>query len=335
MTFIISLGRVLPGCLIALVTAVPGYAAAADYPTKPVRMVVPFPPGGTTDIVARIVAQKLSDVWTKQVVIDNRSGAGGSIGSDLVAKANADGYTVLFGLQTTHAINPGVNKNLPFDPIKDFTAVTRVAVSPQLLALHPGVSANSLQAFVALAKASPGRFSYGSSGTGTSQHLAFEMFKRTAGIAVEHIPYKGTGPAIADLLGGHVQALIGGVAGLLPHVKSGKLRAIAIASANRSAVLPEVPTMAETLFPGFNVSPWFGLFLPAGTPAAITRQLYADVVTKVLNVPEVRQRIGDQGAEAAPSKSTVEFAAFVAEEKALWEKVIRDVMPVAQAGAGR
>ena len=263
MTVMVSLGRVLAGGLLAFVFAAPaGYAVAADYPNKPVRMVVPFPPGGTTDIVARIVAQKLSDVWAKQVVIDNRSGAGGSIGSDLVAKANADGYTVLFGLQTTHAINPGVYKNLPFDPIKDFAAVTRVAVSPQLLAIHPSVAANNLQAFIALAKASPGRFSYGSSGTGTSQHLAFEMFKRTAGIGVEHIPYKGTGPAIADLVGGQIQTLIGGVAGLLPHVKSGRLRPIAIASANRSTVLPEVPTIAETISPGFDVSPWFGLFCP-------------------------------------------------------------------------
>lgn len=339
MTVMATLGRVLAGGIFVfmcvLASSVLGDAAAAAYPNKPVRMVVPFPPGGTTDIVARIVAQKLGDVWARQVVIDNRSGAGGSIGSDLVAKASPDGYTVLFGLQTTHAINPGVYKNLPFDPIKDFTAVTRVAVSPQLLALHPSVSANNLQAFIALAKASPGRFSYGSSGTGTSQHLAFEMFKRTAGIGVEHIPYKGTGPAIADLVGGQIQTLIGGVAGLLPHVKSGRLRSIAIASANRSAVLPETPTMAETLFPGFDVSPWFGLFLPTGTPAAITRQLYADVVTKVLNVPEVRQRIGDQGAEAAPSKSTAEFAAFVAEEKALWGKVIRDVMPAAQAVPGK
>ncbi len=335
MALMTTLGRVLAAGLAAMGSVVPSHAMAAGYPDKPVRMVVPFPPGGTTDIVARIVAQKMSDVWARQVVIDNRSGAGGSIGSDLVAKASPDGYTVLFGLQTTHAINPGVYKNLPFDPIKDFAAVTRVAVSPQLLALHPSVSANSLPAFIALAKASPGRLSYGSSGTGTSQHLAFEMFKRTAGVDVVHIPYKGTGPAIADLVGGHVQTLIGGVAGLLPHVKSGKLRAIAIASVNRSAVLPEVPTMAETLLPGFDVSPWFGLFLPAGTPAAITRQLYADVVNKVLNVPEVRQRIGDQGAESAPSKSPGEFAAFVAEEKALWGKVIRDVMPAAQGGAGK
>ena len=188
MAFMVSLGRVLAGgrmvlmvFMIVFAPAGPGYAVAAGYPNKPVRMVVPFPPGGTTDIVARIVAQKMSDVWARQVVIDNRSGAGGSIGSDLVAKANPDGYTVLFGLQTTHAINPGVYKNLPFDPIKDFAAVTRVAVSPQLLAVHPSVSANSLPAFIALVKASPGRLSYGSSGTGTSQHLAFEMFKRTAG----------------------------------------------------------------------------------------------------------------------------------------------------------
>lgn len=312
---------------VAMACIMPGMARAADYPNKPVRMVVPFPPGGTTDIVARIVAQKLGDTWGRQVVIDNRSGAGGSIGSDLVAKATPDGYTILFGLQTTHSINPGVYRKLPFDPIRDFTAITRVAVSPQLLAVHPAVQAHSLPAFIALAKASPGRLSYGSSGTGTSQHLAFEMFKRAAGIDVAHIPYKGTAPAIADLLGGHVQALIGGVAGLLPHVRAGKLRAIAIASANRSAVLPEVPTLSETLLPGFNVSPWFGLFFPAGVPAPIANQLYSDTVNKVLSASDVRQRIAEQGAEAAPSKSLSEFAAFVAEEKALWGKVINDVMP--------
>lgn len=322
------------GLLAAFAVSVLNCAVASGYPNKPVRMVVPFSPGGTTDIVARIVAQKLSEIWNNQVVIDNRGGAGGSIGTDLVSKAPADGYTLLFGLQTTHAINPAVYKNLPFDPIKDFTPVTRIAYSPQLLVIHPSVPASTLQGFVALAMASPGRFSYGSSGTGTSQHLAFELFKRAAGIDLVHIPYKGTAPAITDLLGGHVQAIIGGVVAFLPHVKSGKLRAIAMASASRSTVIPEVPTMAEALLPGFNVSPWFGLFYPAGTSAAIVDQLYADVVRKVLSVPDVRQRIADQGAEVAASGSKQEFAAFVAEEKALWGKVIHEVLSAKSTASG-
>ncbi len=300
--------------------------AAAEYPVKPVRLVVPFAPGGTTDIVARVVAQKLAEIWKRQVVIDNRGGAGGSIGTELVAKAPADGYTLLFGLQTTHAINPAVYRDLPFDPIKDFTPVTRIAFSPQLLAVHPGVPAVTLKEFVALAKASPGKYSYGSSGTGTSQHLAFELFKRAAGIDLVHVPYKGMGPAITELLGGHVQAAIGGMVALLPHVKSGKLRAIAMASTSRSPVLPEVPTMAETLLPGFNVSPWFGLFYPARTPGPIVNQLYADVTGKVLSAPDVRQKISEQGAEVAASSSRQEFAAFVTAENALWGKVVREVL---------
>jgi tripartite-type tricarboxylate transporter receptor subunit TctC len=296
--------------------------------------VVPFAPGGTTDIVARVIAQKLGEVWKRQVVIDNRGGAGGSIGTELVAKALPDGYTLLFGLQTTHAINPAVYKDLPFDPIKDFAPVTRVAFSPQLLAVHPGVSAGTLQEFIALAKASPGRMSYGSSGTGTSQHLAFELFKRAAGINLVHVPYKGMGPAITELIGGQVQAAIGGVVALLPHVKSGKLRAIAMASTSRSTVVPEVPTMAESVLPGFNVSPWFGLFYPIGTPGAIVDQLYTDVIHKVLSAPDVRQRIAEQGAEVAPSESKKEFAAFVVKEHALWGKVVREVLSAQSTAAG-
>ena len=318
--------RLLVTFLAACAVPAPGFCAASEYPVKPVRLVVPFAPGGTTDIVARVVAQKLAEIWKKQVVIDNRGGAGGSIGTELVAKAPADGYTLLFGLQTTHAINPAVYKDLPFDPIKDFTPVTRVAFSPQLLAVHPGVPASTLKEFVALAKASPGKYSYGSSGTGTSQHLAFELFKRAAGIDLAHIPYKGMGPAITELVGGHVQAAIGGLVALLPHVKSGRLRAIAMASTSRSTVLPEVPTMAETLLPGFNVSPWFGLFYPSGTSVAIVNQLFADVTGKVLSAPDVRQKVSEQGAEVAPSGSRQEFAAFVAAENALWAKVVRDVM---------
>jgi len=327
--------RLLAGILAGFALAVPVCAVAGEYPSKPVRMVVPFAPGGTTDIVARVVAQKLSDLWNKQVVIDNRGGAGGSLGTELAAKASPDGYTLLFGLQTTHAINPAVYKNLPFDPIKDFAPVTRVAYSPQLLAVHPSVPAATLKEFVALAKTAPGRYSYGSSGTGTAQHLAFELFKRAAGINLVHVPYKGMGPATTELIGGHVQAAIGGVVALLPHVKSGKLRAIAMASTSRSTVVPDVPTMAESVLPGFSVSPWFGLFYPRGTPAAIVDQLYADVIQKVLSAPDVRQRIVEQGAEVAPSASKKEFAAFVANENALWGKVVREVMSAQSNAEGK
>lgn len=305
------------------------FAQVSDYPNKPVRLVVPFTPGGSTDIVARLVAQKLSDVWKKQVVIDNRGGAGGSLGAELVAKAAPDGYTLLVGLQTTHAINPAVYKNLPFDPLKDFVPVTRFAVSPQMLAAHASLPALTLQEFVNRVKAAPRKYSYGSSGNGTSQHLAFEMFKRAAGIEMEHIPYKGSAPAIADLVGGHTQALIGGVVALLPHIKSGRLQAVAIASATRSAVAPDVPTMSETLLPGFSVSPWFGFFYPAKTPNAIVDRLFADTHKHVLNAPDIRQRIIDQGAEVAPSVSKQEFAAFVAAEHAQWRKTVDAVMTTA------
>jgi tripartite-type tricarboxylate transporter receptor subunit TctC len=305
----------------------PAAAQANDYPTKPVRLVVPFAPGGTTDIVARIVAQKLGDVWKRQVVIDNRGGAGGSLGTEIVARAQADGYTLLFGLQTTHAVNPAVYKNLPFDALRDFIPVTRVAISPQLLVAHPALQTPTLREFVARVKAAPGKYTYASSGTGTSQHLAFEMFKRAAGLDMAHIPYKGTAPAMAELVGGHTQALIGGVVALLPHVKAGRLHAVAMASANRSMAAPEVPTMNETLLPGFSVSPWFGLFYPARTPNAIVDKLFHDVTTQVLAAPDLRQRVIDQGAEIAPSVSKQEFAAFVAAEHAHWRKTVEAVMP--------
>ena len=322
------LALLLSAMAVALMPAT-ALGAAPAYPTKPVRMVVPFPPGGTTDIVARLVAQKLSEMWDKQVVIDNRGGAGGVIGSETVAKATADGYTMLFGLQTTHAVNPAVYKKLPFDPIKDFVPVTIVAYSPQLLAVHPTVPANSLAEFVALAKSKSGQMNFGSSGIGTSPHLAFELFKRAAGIELTHIPYKGTGPAIAELLGGHVNALIGGVAALTPHIKTGKLRALALANTTRSATLPQVPTMSETGvagLQGFNVSPWFGLFYPAGTPRPIVEKLFVDA-RKALQSPDLQTRIADQGAEAVISESPKQFAEYVAREKELWGKIVREVMP--------
>lgn len=300
-------------------------SAASHYPNKPVRLIVPMPPGGGSDNVARIIAQRMTESWKEQVVIDNRSGAGGTIGTTVAAKAPSDGYTLLFGAQTTLAINPALYKNLPFDPIRDFAPVTLVAYSPQLLAVHPSVQAKGLQEFVALAKAAPRQLSYASNGVGTSAHLSFEMFSREAGIQLIHVPYKGTGPALTDLIGGQVQTIIGSTSAILPHMKSGRARAIAVMTANRSVAMPQVPTMAESGLPGFEVKPWFGLLYPAGTPKTVVDKLYSDL-RKLLATPDLRQKIAEQGAEVAFSESPRQFAAYIAAEKTLWAKVVAEVM---------
>ena len=296
--------------------------AQQAYPTKPIRMICPFPPGGTTDVVARLVAQKLTEAWGQQVVVDNRPGAGGIIGTEIVAKAAPDGYTVLLGSITTHAVNPALYKKLNFDPVKDFAPVSLVVSSPQLLAVHPSVAAKSVKELIALAKAKPGQLNYASAGTGTSPHLTFELFKSMAGIDVVHVPYKGTGPAITDLIGGQVQMMITGVVALMPHVKSGKLRGLGVTSAKRVAALPDLPTIVESGIPGFDVSSWFGVFLPGGTPKPIVAKMNAEI-RKILEVPEVRQRLIGQGADPA-SNTPEEFAAYVNAEMARWGKVVRD-----------
>lgn len=296
--------------------------AQQAYPTKPIRMIVPFPPGGTTDVVARLVAQKLTEAWGQQVVVDNRPGAGGIIGTEIVAKATPDGYTALLGSITTHAVNPALYKKLNFDPVKDFTPVSLVVSSPQLLAVHPSVAAKSVKELIALAKAKPGQLNYASAGTGTSPHLTFELFKSMAGIDVVHVPYKGTGPAITDLIGGQVQMMITGVVALMPHIKSGKLRGLGVTSAKRVAALPDLPTIAESGIPSFDVSSWFGVFLPGGTPKPIVANMNAEI-RKILEVPEVRQRLISQGADPA-SNTPGEFAAYVKAEMAKWGKVVRD-----------
>lgn len=296
--------------------------AQQAYPTKPIRMICPFPPGGTTDVVARLVAQKLTEAWGQQVVVDNRPGAGGIIGTEIVAKAAPDGYTVLLGSITTHAVNPALYKKLNFDPVKDFAPVSLVVSSPQLLAVHPSVAAKSVKESIALAKAKPGQLNYASAGTGTSPHLTFELFKSIAGIDVVHVPYKGTGPAITDLIGGQVQMMITGVVALMPHVKSGKLRGLGVTSAKRVAALPDLPTIVESGIPGFDVSSWFGVFLPGGTPKPIVAKMNAEI-RNILEVPEVRQRLIGQGADPA-SNTPEEFAAYVKAEMARWGKVVRD-----------
>jgi len=313
-------GAALGTALVCVATAGPA-AAQTAFPTKPIRLVCPFPPGGTTDLVARLVAQKFTEAWGQQVVVDNRPGAGGVIGTEMVAQAAPDGYTVLLGSITTHAVNPALYKSLKFDPIKDFAPVSLVVSSPQLLAVHPSVAAKSVKEFVALAKAKPGQLNYGSAGTGTSPHLTFELFRSMAAIDVVHVPYKGTGPAITDLVGGQVQAMITGVVALMPHVKSNRLRALGVTSTKRVAALPDVPTVAESAVPGFDVSSWFGVFLPARTPRPIVMKMNQEIV-KILTNPEVRQRLIDQGADPA-SGTPEEFAAYVKSEMTRWGQVVR------------
>ncbi|MBI3067606.1 MAG: tripartite tricarboxylate transporter substrate binding protein [Betaproteobacteria bacterium] len=310
----------MPALCLAWLSGAAG-AAQVQYPTKPIRLIVPFPPGGTTDVVARVIAQKLTENWSQQVVVDNRPGAGGIIGTELAAKAPADGYTLLLGSITTHAVNPSLYKKLPFDPLRDFAPVSLAVSTPQVLVVHPSVAAKSVKELIALAKAKPGQLNYASAGTGTSPHLTFELFKSMAGVNLVHVPYKGTGPAITDLIGGQVQTMITGVVALYPHIKAGKLRALGATSAKRVAALPDVPTIAESGVPGFDVASWFGVFAPAGTPKPIVTRVNAEIV-KILAAPDLRQKLTAQGADPA-TNTPEQFAAYVKSELARWGKVVQ------------
>lgn len=314
--------RMLAIALCAAGVALTGNAFAQTYPTRPVRMIVPFPPGGTTDVVARLMAQRLTEAWGQQVVVDNRPGAGGVVGTELASKATPDGYNALLGSITTHAVNPALRK-LSFDPVKDFAPVSLVVSSPQLLVVHPSVPTKSVKELIAMAKAKPSQLNYASAGTGTSPHLTFELFKSAAGINVTHVPYKGTGPAITELVGGQVQMMITGIVALMPHVRAGKLRALAVTSAKRVAAFPELPTVAESGISGFDVSSWFGVFLPAGTPTPIVTKMNREI-RKIVEMPEVRKRLIDLGADPA-SNTPEQFAAYVNSERARLAKVVNDI----------
>lgn len=295
---------------------------AQSYPNKPVRMVVPFPPGGTTDILARAVGQKLSETWGQQVLIDNRPGAGGNIGTEIVAKSPADGYTLLMGTVGTHAINASLYAKLPFDPIKDFAPVTLVASVPNVLVVNSTVEAKSVKELITLAKAKPGQLTFASSGNGTSIHLAGELFKSLTGTAMLHIPYKGSAPAITDLLGGQTNMMFDNLPSAIPHIKSGKLRALGVTSINRSPALPDTPTIAETGITGYEASSWFGVLAPAGTPKEIIAKIHADII-KGLSTPEIKERLSGQGAE--PVGNTPEqFVQHIKAESLKWAKVVKD-----------
>jgi tripartite-type tricarboxylate transporter receptor subunit TctC len=304
------------------VTVFAGSAIAqAMFPNKPIRIVVPFPPGGTTDILARAAAQKMTEAWKEQVVVDNRPGAGGNIGAELVAKAPPDGYTMLMGTVGTHAINPSLYAKMPYDHVKDFAPVILVASVPNVLVVHPSVPANTVQELIAYAKANPGKINFASSGSGTSIHLAGELFKTMAGVQMAHVPYKGSAPAIADLVGGQVQIMFDNLPSALPQIKGGRLRALAVTSAQRAPALPDVPTVAESGLPGFEASSWFGLLAPAGSPRDAIVKVNGEV-DRWLASPEAKEKLTSQGANAAGG-SPEDFARHIAAETAKWQQVVK------------
>jgi tripartite-type tricarboxylate transporter receptor subunit TctC len=297
-------------------------ALAQTYPTKPIRMVVPFPPGGTTDILGRVAAQKLSEALGQQVIVDNRPGAGGNIGTEAVAKSPPDGYTLLTDPGSTLTMNPSLFAKLPFDPLKDFAPVSILAAVPNLLVVHPSLPVRNVKELIALAKARPGQLNYASSGAGQSTHLSMELFKSMARVNMTHVPYKGSSPAITDLLGGHVLLMFDNMPSALPHAKAGKLRGIAVSTAKRSPVTPDVPTVAESGLPGFEVSVWFAVLAPAGTPREIVERLNG-VLVKALKSADVRERLSSQGAEPI-GDTPAEFTAVMKRDLLKWAKVVKD-----------
>ncbi|MFO1282755.1 MAG: tripartite tricarboxylate transporter substrate binding protein [Burkholderiales bacterium] len=307
---------------LLVVAAAPASLAQAPWPAKPVRIVVPFPPGGTTDILARAAALKMTEAWKEQAVVDNRPGAGGNIGAELVARAPADGYTLLMGTVGTHAINASLYAKMPFDPIRDFAPVILVAAVPNVMVVHPSVPASTVTEFIAWAKANPGKVNFASSGSGTSIHLAGELFKTQTGLAMTHVPYKGSAPAIADLVGGQVQVMFDNLPSALPQIRAGRLRALAVTSAQRASALPEVPTVAESGLPGFEASSWFGLLSPAGTPREVVQKVNSEIA-RWLATPEAKEKLASQGAIAAGG-TPEDFVAHIAAESAKWQKVVRE-----------
>jgi len=296
-------------------------AQAQTYPTKPIRLVVPFPAGGTTDILARAVAQKLSETLGQQVIVDNRPGAGGNIGSELVARSAPDGYTLLMGTVGTHAINVSLYPKLPYDPVKDFTPIVLVAGVPNVLVVNPSLPARSVAELIAYAKANPGKLNFASSGSGTSIHLSGELFKVLTGVQMTHVPYKGSAPALTDLVGGQVQLMFDNLPSSLAFIKAGKLRALAVTSKTRAAALPDVPTMVEAGVPDFEASSWFGILAPAGTPRDIVVRINAEVA-KWLATPDAREKLAGQGAIAAGG-APEDFARHIASETAKWARVVK------------
>ena len=308
---------------LMLVNCMAGLASAADsYPSKPVRVVVPFAAGGTTDIVTRILAQRITETWGQQLVVDNRPGAGGNIGSEIVAKSPNDGYMILMATVATHGINASLYNKLPYDPIADFAPITLVASTPSVLMLNPSVPANSVKELVELAKAKPGTLNFGSPGSGSSHHLAGELFDSLAGVKMVHVAYKGTAAALIDVIAGQIQLTFDTLPSAMPYVKSKKLKAIAVTSAKRAQSLPELPTIAEAGVPGYEVTSWYGALAPAGTPESVIRKLNGDFVGTI-RTAVIAAKLVEAGAE--PVANTPEqFAVFIRSELKKWAKVVQE-----------
>jgi tripartite-type tricarboxylate transporter receptor subunit TctC len=316
-----TLVRIAAAALFATAALHIGNAAAQAYPAKPIRLMVPFPPGGSTDIVARIVAQKLSAQLGQPVVVENRGGAGGTIGATVVAKAAPDGYSLLVGTTSTHVVAPSVYAKLEYDPVKDFAPVSLMAVTPYLLVVNPAVQAKTVKELVGLMRAQPGRLNYASAGVGSTTHLAMEMLKFASGTFALHIPYNGNGPAGAAVIAGQVEILFGSLPAVLPHARSGRVRALAVGTLKRSPSLPEVPTVAESGYPGFDASLWLAIMAPAGTPAPVIDRLHKEVVAAV-SAPDTRDLLDKAGAEVLTS-TPAELAAMIRDGVAKYARIVK------------
>ena len=322
MTSNIGLGVSALAASVLLSVGVASPALAQGFPTKPVKIVATFEPGGASDILARLIAPKLSETLGQSVLVENRPGAGGNIGTDYVAKSAPDGHTLVMGYIGTHAVNPTLYPKIPFDAVKDFAPVAFVASIPSALVVHPSVAAKSVGELIALAKSRPGQLNYGSGGAGTAPHLAAELFKTIAGVDIVHVPYKGSGPAVTDLLGGQISLMFNTMIQTIPHVQSGKLRALAVTSAKRSNAMPELPTLAESGLPGYAMVGWFGVLAPAGTPKDVVNRLNVEIL-KILNQADVKERLAKLGSEPTDIVTPEQFGDYIKMELTKWEKVIK------------
>ncbi|NYT23671.1 tripartite tricarboxylate transporter substrate binding protein [Alcaligenaceae bacterium] len=315
------LGRLLAAAAGVMIAATPAVAAATNYPTKPIIINVPFSAGGTTDILARAIGQQLGQKWGVSVVVENKPGAGGNIGTAQVARSAPDGHTLVMGTIGTHAINPNLYKDMPYDAVKDFEPITRTAMVPNALIVQKDAPYSTVQELIEYGKANPGKLTFGSSGHGSTLHMSGETFKMMTGVDMVHVPYKGSSPAVADLLGGQISMIFDNLPSALPHVKAGSFKALGVTSAARAEQLPDVPTVSEAGVQGYEVMSWFGLWAPKGTPPEVVKKLNAAVV-EIINDPDMQQTIRSQGAIPHP-EAPEEFAAFIASETKKWGDVVR------------
>ncbi len=312
-------------CRLATAAATLVFAAAAysqTYPIKPIRIIVPFPPGGATDVLARTVGPRMSETFAQQVIVENRSGATGNIGAELAAKAAPDGYTLVVGQASNIAINITLMGRLPYDPVKDFTPLTLLASTPNVLVIHPSLPVRSVKDLIALAKSKPGQLNYATSGNGSPGHFSAELLKKMAGIDMVHIPYKGASPALIDVVGGHASLYFTAMLSAQPFVKSGRLRVIAQTSAKRSPSLPDLPTIAEAGYPDYDITSWWGMLGPAGLPRDIANKLHAEIV-RIIATPDVKERLNGLGADAV-TNTPEQFTAYIKAEIAKWARIIKE-----------